>query len=160
MSPGENPLLFQRARRRLPRRGLREFAERLRQTVAGGRQFFCLLTDDRELRRLNREFRGKDYTTDVLAFPQCGAGPPSRSRPPGRLSSSLGEIAISTERAAAQARAYGHGLEAEVEILMLHGLLHLLGMDHEKDAGRMLRAEARWRKKLALPQGLTERVRA
>lgn len=146
MSPGENPLLFQRARRGLPRRGLRAFAERLRKTVAGGRQFFCLLTDDRELRRLNRQFRGKDYATDVLAFPEAGE--------------CLGEVAISTERAAAQAREYGHGLEAEVEILMLHGLLHLLGMDHEKDAGRMLRAEARWRRKLALPQGLTERVRA
>jgi probable rRNA maturation factor len=146
----DNPLLFGQARRQLPRRNLRSFAELLRTKVAGGRQFSCLLTGDRELRRLNREFLGKDYATDVLSFP-AGAGAHGET---------LGDIAISTERAAAQARQYGHGMEAEVGILMLHGLLHLLGMDHENDHGKMLRREIAWRKKLGLPASLIERVRA
>jgi probable rRNA maturation factor len=153
MSSTDNPLLLGRVPRRLPRRLLREFAECLRQTVAGGRPYFCLLTDDRELRRLNREFRGRDYATDVLSFPaDRQAGIPD--------SNGLGEIAISTERAVVQAREYGHAVGVEVSILMLHGLLHLLGMDHENDGGRMLRTEIRWRKKLGLPAGLTERMNA
>jgi len=151
MPPKESPLLFRHPSRRLPARRLREFAECLRDTVAGGREFACLLTDDRELRRLNRRFLGKDYATDVLSFPSAQTGQ--------RPVSTLGEIAISTERASAQAAEYGYGLEEEVSILMLHGLLHLLGMDHETDNGRMLRAEIRWRKKLGLPAGLTERTR-
>lgn len=97
--------------------------------VAGGRRFTCLLTDDRELSRLNRQFLGKDYPTDVLAFPEPG--------PDGFL----GEMAISVDRAAEQARRFGHSVEDEIGILMLHGLLHLIGMDHESDRGRMARAE-------------------
>ena len=61
-------------------------------------------------------------------------------------------------RARAQARRYGHGVEDEIRVLMLHGVLHLVGMDHEADGGRMLRAEKRWRKRLGLPDGLIERV--
>ena len=71
----------------------------------------------------------------------------------------LGELADLRQRAAAQAREYGHSLETEIAVLMLHGVLHLLGMDHETDRGRMARAEARWRKKLRLPGGLIERAR-
>ncbi len=117
-------------------------------TVAAGRRFSCLLTDDRELLRLNREFLGQDYATDVLSFPEPGPD------------DFLGEMAISVERAKEQARSRGHRLDEEIGILMLHGLLHLLGMDHETDRGRMARAETRWRKKLGLPAGLIERVRA
>lgn len=107
----------------------------------------CLITDDRELRRLNREFLGKDYATDVLSFPQGGdAG-------------ALGEIAVSVQRAAEHAAGFGHDCETEIRILMLHGLLHLLGMDHETDRGRMAGAETRWRRKLGLPTGLIERTR-
>ena len=112
-----------------------------------GRPFQCLLTDDRELQRLNRDFLGKDYPTDVLSFP--GVEP----------SEFLGEMAISVNRAAEQASEYGHTREQEICILMLHGLLHLLGMDHDSDGGRMRRTETRWRKKLGLPTGLIERVR-
>ena len=72
----------------------------------------------------------------------------------------LGEIAISHHRAAAQAADFGHALEDEIRILMLHGLLHLLGMDHETDRGAMRRAETRWRRRLGLPVGLIERVSA
>jgi probable rRNA maturation factor len=147
MSGSEDPLLVLRAPRSLDRPRLRAFAQRLVEEVAGGGRFRCLLTDDRELQRLNREFLGKDRPTDVLSFPEPG--------PDGFL----GEIAVSVERAAEQAREYGHSTDHEVCILMLHGVLHLLGMDHKRDRGRMRRAEARWRAKLGLPAGLIERAR-
>ncbi len=138
-------------RRRLPggvtRRSLKDFAVRLEEQVTGGRRFTCLLTHDAELRRLNQQFLKHDYPTDVLSFPSPG--------PDGFL----GEIAISLDRAAEQAREREHRIENEVEILLLHGVLHLLGMDHEKDRGRMARAERRYRRELGLPEGLIERVR-
>ena len=77
---------------------------------------------------------------------------------PGQLS--LGDIAISLERAHVQAREFGHTVDDEICILMLHGVLHLMGMDHERDAGAMARAEAEWRWKLRLPSALIERVGA
>lgn len=124
---------------------MRELAGRVREEVAAGRSFTCLLTDDESLRRLNKQFRRKDYPTDVLSFPSGDqAGP-------------LGDIAISLDRAAAQAAEHGHAVESEVGILLLHGVLHLLGYDHETDAGRMRRVETRWRKKLGLPNGLISR---
>ncbi|MEZ5399849.1 MAG: rRNA maturation RNase YbeY [Bryobacteraceae bacterium] len=119
---------------------------RLQADVAGGRPFECLIAGDGELRRLNREFLGKDAPTDVLSFPS-GTGE-------GRL----GELAISADRARAQAADHGHGVEDEIGILMLHGVLHLMGMDHERDRGAMRRAEGRFRKRLGLPLGLIERV--
>jgi metalloprotein, YbeY/UPF0054 family len=148
MPADDDPLIFRRVRVRLPRVRLRAFAEQLREEVAAGRGFCCLLADDRELRRLNRQFLGKDYPTDVLSFPEPG---------PDEF---LGELAISVERAREQAQLLGHTIEEEIKILMLHGVLHLLGMDHEEDRGRMARAEARLRKKLGLPAGLIERVHA
>jgi probable rRNA maturation factor len=142
-------------------RSLRRFAQALQTSVARGCAFDCLITNDAELRRLNREFRGQDAATDVLSFP---AGPsfsepllaarPSRS---GRASKRLGDLAISLPRARAQAAALGHNLELELRILMLHGVLHLAGMDHETDSGRMARAEKRWRIRYGLPAGLIER---
>lgn len=140
-------VLFRRVSRGLSRRSVRELAARLEREVAGGGRFCCLFTDDRELRRLNRQFLGRDYPTDVLAFPS-----PDSDR-------FLGEMAVSLQRAAEQASQRGHGLEEEAGILMLHGLLHLLGMNHEGDRGRMARAELRWRKKLGLPSSLIERAR-
>ncbi len=126
---------------------LKAFAARVESEVAGGRSFTCLLAGDAELERLNREFLHHDYATDVLAFPSPG--------PDGFL----GEIAISVDRAREQAEAYGHALEDEIGILLLHGVLHLLGMDHARDRGRMARAERRHREELGLPAGLIERVR-
>jgi probable rRNA maturation factor len=70
----------------------------------------------------------------------------------------MGDLAISLARARAQARHFGHSIQDEVRVLMLHGVLHLLGMDHESDGGRMARAERRWRSRLGLPPSLTERV--
>jgi probable rRNA maturation factor len=121
---------------------------RLAGAVGSGREVCFLITTDTELQRMNRDFRGKDYATDVLSFP-C-AGPDRR----------LGDVAISAERAAEQALEFRHSVEEEIGILMLHGMLHLLGMDHERDRGRMARAEKKWRRILGLPAGLIERVHA
>ena len=140
MSSDESLLLFRHRSRRLRRTELRRFFAELASGLMPGCSVTCLITTDRALRALNRKFRGKDYATDVLSFSE--------------------EIAISLDRAAAQAVEYGHSLDAEVRILMLHGLLHLAGMDHENDNGRMAAAEARWRRKLGLPSSLTERARA
>jgi len=146
MSSSDTALVFQTATPGLSRLDLRAFAERISKEVADGRGFCCLITTDREVRRLNREFRKKDYPTDVLSFPACeGDG-------------SLGEIAVSFPTAQRQAAEYGIRVVDEIEILMLHGVLHLLGMDHEKDRGRMARAESKWRAALGLPCGLIERV--
>lgn len=147
MPEPHSTLLFQRAPRGLSRRDVKAFVSRLEQHVAAGRRFTCLLADDAELRRLNHQFLERDYPADVLSFPAPG--------PDGFL----GEIAISVERAADQARERGHGVGDEIGILLLHGVLHLLGMDHERDRGRMARAERRYRKELGLPTGLIERVR-
>ncbi len=140
-------VLFRRAPTGLERPALKEFARTLRDAVASGREFHCLISDDRELRRLNRQFLGADYATDVLSFPLHD-------------DPLLGEMAISAERAAEQARQFGHSRFDEIRILMLHGVLHLTGMDHETDRGAMARAEARWRKKLNLPAGLIARMPA
>ena len=138
---------------------LEAFARTLRRRVARGREFHCLLTGDPELQSLNRQFRSKDYPTDVLSFPagrqrgQTGQRGQISKDTPDRI----GDIAISIARARAQAREWKHSLEDEIRILMLHGVLHLTGMDHETDSGEMRRAETRWRKKLSLPTALTER---
>lgn len=105
-----------------------------------------LLTNDDGIRSLNRRFRKKNKATDVLSFPaEPGFG-------------TAGDLAISVETAARQAAEQGHGLNIELRVLMLHGLLHLAGMDHETDDGAMARREARLRTKLKLPLGLIERV--
>lgn len=141
----QGPLFWEVRTGSLGRDELRRFAMRLRRKVAGGREFHCLVTGDERLRELNRRFLGKDWPTDVLSFP-------------ARHGAVLGELAISIDRARDQAREQGHTVGTEVKILMLHGLLHLLGMDHDKDRGEMARAERGWRKKLALPAGLIERA--
>jgi probable rRNA maturation factor len=125
---------------------LKSFANELSNRVGGGRPFCCLLADDKTLRELNREFRKKDYATDVLSFPAIAP------------SGELGELAISVERAAEQAREYGHALLDEIRILMLHGVLHLAGMDHETDRGEMARTEHKLRLDLGLPAGLIARA--
>lgn len=134
--------LFQHPTRKVRRASLRAFWQELVIALKAGRPT-CLITTDAELRRLNRQFRRKDYATDVLSFP-----------------GETGEIAISFDRAAEQAAEMGHSVDDELRILMLHGLLHLAGMDHETDSGAMAEAEGRWRKKLGLPAGLIERAHA
>jgi probable rRNA maturation factor len=144
MSTKEGSTVIFRGPRARP--ALREFAVRLQREAARGRGFDCLIADDAELRRLNREYRRKDYATDVLSFPAEGSG------------NFIGDLAISYQRAKEQAREFGHSIDDELRILMLHGVLHLMGYDHESDDGRMARAEKRWRAKLGLPVGLIERV--
>src|SRR5580692_10620040 len=131
-----DPLItFRRKPATLDAESLQSFAEVLRDRVARGREFHCRITNDAELQALNSQFLGKDYATDVLSFPNVHA--PMRRVP---SKDSLGDIAISIQRARAQARECRHAAEDEIRILMLHGVLHLLGMDHESDSGRMKRA--------------------
>jgi len=106
-----------------------------------------LITSNREMRSLNRRFRGKDKATDVLSFP---AVLDARQR-------ESGDIAISLEMARENARLLGHTAQHELKILILHGLLHLAGYDHESDHGEMARKEQTLRKLLSLPEGLIAR---
>lgn len=113
------------------------------------------LVPDRHIRALNRRYRGVDHVTDVLSF---AADLPARELTrPVRF---LGDVVIATGAAARQARAAGHSLGTEYRILALHGLLHLLGYDHEHDGGRMARVEAALRRRGGLEHGLIERARA
>jgi len=109
-----------------------------------------LLTTDKTLRRLNRQFRGIDRPTDVLSFP-TEAFIQSKEK-------LAGDLAISVPTACRQAIACGHSLGTELKVLILHGLLHLAGYDHETDSGQMARRERRIRAQVGLPQGLIERV--
>lgn len=114
-----------------------------------------VLAGDRSMRRLNREFAHQDRVTDVLSFPsgwRAGMGGPGGAR-----SDWLGDVVIATGAARRQARAARHALRSELRLLALHGLLHLLGYDHETDGGEMARAEKRLRRKGGLATSLTER---
>ncbi len=117
-------------------RRLRPWLSRVLAELAPDRESFGVrFAGDRELRRANREYRGKDYATDVLSFPgEAGDG-------------HLGDVLISVPRARHQALEAGHEAAREVEILLLHGILHCLGHDHETDDGAMERLERRLRKK-------------
>ncbi len=101
-----------------------------------------LVTDDATVRRLNRRYRGQDWATDVLSFAlEAGAGAGARGQadqslfvmPPGEKAH-LGEVIISYPRAAAQARERNHPVEDELALLVVHGVLHLLGYDHDRPA--------------------------
>ncbi len=154
ISEPENPsdnhrrsVLLNRQRRvKLALPPLRRFLGELAGQVAPGRGFTVCLVSDHVIRRYNARFRGKDTPTDVLSFP-------------GDEPDWAGDLLISAQTARRQARQLGHSLDTEIRILALHGLLHLLGYDHEdpRDAGRMARAERRWRRRLSLPEGLVER---
>jgi probable rRNA maturation factor len=109
------------------------------------------IVPDRTMQGLNKRFRGMNKATDVLAFP-------SGSPRPLALSPGLGEIVIARGVAARQARSLGHAVRTELRILALHGLLHLLGYDHEEDNGEMARVEARLRRRARLPDGLIARA--
>jgi probable rRNA maturation factor len=132
----------------LSKAGLTRFLNRVRSSVGLEGEVDVLLADDSTLQRLNRAFRGKNKPTDVLSFP----APEEIAR------THAGDLAVSLETAARQAAAYGHDLRDEVRILLLHGLLHLSGMDHETDDGEMAAREAELRRELRLPTTLIERV--
>ncbi|MCY4584847.1 MAG: rRNA maturation RNase YbeY [Bryobacterales bacterium] len=120
------------------------FIQSIGRQVARGQEFAIVIGSDESLRDANRRFRGKRGVTDVLSFPDGENG-------------RLGDILISAAQADRQAVRFGHNVEDELKILALHGLLHLLGYDHETDDGRMRRVEKRWCRKLGLPHSLTER---
>ena len=105
-----------------------------------------MVTHSREMRTLNSRFRGKKQATDVLSFP-----------PPALGNGFGGDIAVSLDIAARNARSLGHSLGKEVQILVLHGILHLAGYDHEDDEGEMAEREVRLRRRFSLPTGLIER---
>ena len=130
---------------------IRRFLRRLCAELAPAGFAVCLLSDA-GIRRYNKQFRGADDSTDVLSFP----AERHRNGRPGYL----GDVLISVETARENARRYGLRLEEEIEVLALHGVLHLLGYDHERDDGEMARLERRWSERLGLPQNLTGRSRA
>jgi len=118
----------------------RVVAEVVRRTHGPGVEVYVVMTGDGELQRLNRTYRGLDRPTDVLSFPD---GDPL---PTGGVL--LGEIIVSLDAARRQAAELGHGELRELEELVLHGTLHLLGHDHEQDRGEMAALELRLREEL------------
>jgi probable rRNA maturation factor len=132
-------------KRRVNSKRWREFAERAsRATGKDKREVTIVFVADAAIKKLNRQFRGKDYATDVLSFPS------QQEEFEKELKTSLGEVVISLDRAAAQAKENGLTFTHEVEQLIVHGLLHLCGYDHETDNGEMNRLELRLRKKLGI----------
>ncbi len=136
----------ERPSEKISQRELSRFTARARRTVGLRDEVSVRITSSRELQELNRRFRRKNKPTDVLSFPS--------------LMGSGGDIAISQEIAADNARALNHSLTTELKILILHGLLHLAGYDHESDNGKMTARESQLRKELGLPLGLIERTEA
>ena len=122
--------------------------ELVRELAPGAASFGVRFASDREMRRLNHRFRGKDRPTDVLSFPGGGAAaagaPPAGRHLEGRH---LGDVVIAVPTARRQALAAGHSAERELQLLLLHGVLHCLGYDHETDEGEMERLERRLRRR-------------
>jgi len=135
----------------LVERGLGRWLAGVAPARARGRVHVALVSD-RRVRELNHRYRGKNAATDVLSFP-------AEHERPGRSvrAAILGDIVIARGVAKRQARAAGHGERTELRVLALHGLLHLLGYDHERDNGTMARVERRLRRKGGLREGLIER---
>ncbi len=129
-------------------RTLAGFLSKAQQAVRLKGQVTVLLTTDAAIAKLNHQFRGKNKATDVLSFPAQGLG----------AEGIAGDIAISVTTAMGQAEEQGHSLWMEIKVLILHGLLHLAGYDHETDDGKMARRERLLRGRLGLPQGLIERA--
>jgi len=132
----------------LSQRSLQRFLGRARTAVKLRGKVNVVLTSNREMRALNRRFRRKNQATDVLSFQARETVAPGLS----------GDIAISTEIAAANAIRFGHSIMHEIQVLMLHGVLHLAGYDHESDTGQMARKEERLRRQMGLADGLIGRA--
>lgn len=120
---------------------LARFARRAQKLAGVSGEVAVLITGSQQLRKLNRRYRRKDKATDVLSFPREDGG----------------DIAISAQIAARNALRYGHAAADELKILVLHGMLHLAGYDHESDEGQMAAREATLRKRLKLPDSLIRR---
>jgi probable rRNA maturation factor len=131
---------------------LERFVARARRVAALDGDVNVLVASNAEIRSLNRRFRKKDKATDVLSFASFA---PSLKRYNTHFA---GDIAISADIAAENAARFGHTVGEEVKILVLHGILHLAGFDHQRDNGVMARKEAQLRQVLKLPSALIERV--
>ncbi|HTV83115.1 MAG TPA: rRNA maturation RNase YbeY [Acidobacteriaceae bacterium] len=142
--------------RGLRRRALSVFLRQAARAAQLPGEVSVLLTGDAEIRRLNREFRRQDRPTDVLSFPVSPHAPEEDlcGAPESGLA---GDLAISVETAARQAEEAGHSLFVELQSLLLHGVLHLAGYDHETDSGEMARKETALRRRFGLAAGLIER---
>jgi probable rRNA maturation factor len=132
----------------LTEKALDRFVTRARRAAGLRAAVNVLVTSNVELQELNQRFRGKNQPTDVLSFPALS----------GLKQRYSGDIAISAEIAAHNARTLGHTVAEEIKILILHGILHLRGYDHESDRGKMARREEKLRRELRLPIGLIERA--
>ena len=143
-------VIFRKRVAQLTERALAMFVGRAARAAGVSGEVHVLLTNNREMRSLNGRFRGKHGPTDVLSFPA----------EPTVSNGFAGDVAISAEFAASNARLLGHSPAEEVKILALHGVLHLAGYDHEKDQGEMAQRERQLRRKLRLPVTLIERSRS
>jgi probable rRNA maturation factor len=124
---------------------------RARRLVRLAEMVNVVITSSSELRSLNRRFLGMDRPTDVLSFP-------AERLKSGKSLRSAGEVIISVDIARANAKLLRHSLGDEIKILVLHGILHLAGFDHERDHGEMARKENQLRRELKLETGLIERT--
>ncbi len=129
---------------------LARFVLRARKSARLKGKVDILITTNSDMRLLNARFRGKNKPTDVLSCPAV-------AQSSGVNPAFTGEVAISADIALDNARRLGHSGADEVKILVLHGILHLAGFDHERDNGQMARKEASLRRMLRLPSSLTER---
>jgi probable rRNA maturation factor len=160
--PSERPsglealVLNRQRRRRVSPQRLRGVLRGAARALGVSGEVALVLTGDRAVRPLNARYRGKDRTTDVLSFPgPCASHVGPRATAAGRKrhqqrcdGAGLGDIVISVEAAERNARGLGRSLGRELDVLALHGFLHVLGYDHETDDGTMDRLERRLRRRL------------
>jgi probable rRNA maturation factor len=139
-------IILKRPVKGLSQRALTEFVAQACRAAKLNGSVSAMVTSSREMRALNLRFRGKNHATDVLSFPPTALG-----------NGFAGDIAVSLDIAARNARSLRHSLGKEVQILVLHGILHLAGYDHEGDEGEMAERERQLRRRFKLPTGLIER---
>jgi probable rRNA maturation factor len=139
-------------RHKLSLAGLRAFMRQAQEAAGVRGDYSVCLAGDAEIKELNRRYRHCDEVTDVLAF-AADEGEPADGR-------YLGDLVVSVDTARRQAEELGHPVDREVRVLILHGLLHLAGFDHETDQGEMQRIEEKLRSRLGLPVGLITRAQS
>ena len=142
-----NPtIIFEKRPPRFNSRGIASFVLKASYAAGLSGAVSVLITGNSGIRKLNARFRGKSVATDVLSFPAAASA-----------DNFAGDIAVSFDVAASNARLLGHSVSDEIRILILHGILHLAGYDHESDQGEMAKKEILLRRRFALPTGLIER---
>lgn len=146
MKSGNSIIVFEKKLPGLSSRALAGFALKAGRAAGLRGAVSILITGNSSMRRLNSRFRGKTIATDVLSFPAATSA-----------NGFVGDIAISLDIAERSARVLGHSVKDESRILLLHGILHLAGYDHESDKGEMAKKEIALRRRFALPTGLIER---